>query len=66
MFKYFYDVKGFVLFDWICEIDEYYVIRIELSFFEDVGDDVGCLFGVDCNIIEYGSGFSIKIRFFLD
>ncbi len=64
--KYFYDAKGSALFDQICETDEYYVTRTELSLLEDVGDDVGRLSGAECNIIEYGSGSSNKIRLLLD
>lgn len=64
--KYFYDERGSDLFDRICELDEYYLTRVELAILrahagamaEDVGEDVA--------LIELGSGSSVKTRLLLN
>src|SRR5258708_1462505 len=60
--KYFYDEVGSQLFEQICELDEYYFTRTELSIMHEMVS----LLGPHCLLIEYGSGSSTKIRMLLD
>ena len=64
--KYFYDAHGSLLFDQICELEEYYPTRTELAIMQNhVGEMVECL-GPRCVLVEYGSGSSLKTRTLLD
>ena len=63
--KLFYDEKGSALFDEICELDEYYLTRIEISIMNKYIDEISTAVGKNCLLIELGSGSSIKIRLML-
>lgn len=57
--KYFYDETGSLLFDQICNTDEYYPTRVEAGLLEKYA----CEFIVQANpdhILEFGSGTSRK------
>ncbi len=64
--KYFYDQRGSALFDRICELDEYYVTRSELSILRRIGPELAAHVGPEANVLEFGSGSSVKIRTVLD
>jgi dimethylhistidine N-methyltransferase len=64
--KYFYDEKGSTLFDEICELDEYYLTRTELSILRAAGADMAEAIGEDCELIEFGSGTGLKTRLLLE
>jgi dimethylhistidine N-methyltransferase len=64
--KYFYDERGSALFDRICELDEYYPTRTELSIMQHHGPEMSAALGTGCRLIEYGSGSSLKTRILLD
>lgn len=64
--KYFYDEEGSLLFEQICELDEYYLTRTELSIMQQHVQEIATLLGPDCLLIEYGSGSSLKTRMLLD
>jgi dimethylhistidine N-methyltransferase len=64
--KFFYDKRGSELFDRICELDEYYPTRTETGILEENAGEIAELCGEDCELIEYGSGSSRKIRILLD
>ncbi len=64
--KYFYDAAGSQLFEQICEQDEYYLTRTELSIMQDYAREMAALLGPNCLLIEYGSGSSTKTRLLLD
>ncbi len=64
--KYFYDERGSRLFDRICELDEYYPTRTELSITRDHAPEIAELLGSDCLLVEFGSGSSVKTRLLLD
>jgi len=64
--KYFYDERGSALFDRICDLDEYYPTRTELSIMRDHGAEMGAALGQGCRLVEYGSGSSLKTRILLD
>src|SRR2546425_7323398 len=64
--KYFYDDVGSQLFEQICELDEYYLTRTELSIMQAHMPEIGSLLAPHCLLIEYGSGSSTKVRMLLD
>jgi len=64
--KYFYDEAGSQLFEQICELDEYYPTRTELSIIQAQMQEIIALLGPHCLLIEYGSGSSTKVRMLLD
>ncbi len=64
--KYFYDDVGSQLFEDICELDEYYLTRTELSIMQEKMHEIVSLLGPNCLLIEYGSGSSTKTRKLLD
>jgi dimethylhistidine N-methyltransferase len=64
--KWFYDGRGSLLFDAICELPEYYVTRAELSIVRSHVDDVVGRWGDRVRVVEPGAGSSIKTRLLLD
>jgi len=64
--KYFYDERGSLLFDKICNLDEYYPTRTELNIMQTQIDDISRRIGKDSLLIEFGSGSSLKTRILLD
>ena len=64
--KYFYDDVGSQLFEQICELDEYYLTRTELSIMQAQMQEIAALLGPQCLLIEYGSGSSTKTRLLLE
>lgn len=63
--KYFYDEYGSELFDQICDLPEYYPTRTEIGILQDKAGDIARILGADIEIIELGSGASIKTRILL-
>ena len=64
--KYFYDEAGSRLFEDICNTQEYYPTRTEVSIIRNNIDDIVKTLGKDCLLIEPGSGDSYKVRLLLD
>ncbi len=64
--KYFYDERGSRLFDQICELEEYYPTRTELSILRAHAAEMAQVLGPACLLVEYGSGSSAKTRLLLD
>ncbi|MCA9210632.1 MAG: L-histidine N(alpha)-methyltransferase [Planctomycetales bacterium] len=64
--KYFYDRRGSQLFDQICELDEYYLTRTELSIMREHAGEMAGWIGTDAMVVEFGSGSSTKSRLLLD
>lgn len=60
--KYFYDKRGSELFEQICELDEYYPTRTELSIMRENMDEITDQLGAKIQLIELGSGSSLKTR----
>jgi dimethylhistidine N-methyltransferase len=60
--KYFYDAKGSHLFERICRLPEYYVTRAELALTRRHLASIARFAGKGCELIEYGSGESLKTR----
>ncbi len=66
--KYFYDKRGSELFDRICSLDEYYQTRTEASILAEHGAEMAAYLGdpESMELIELGSGSSVKTRLLLD
>ena len=64
--KFFYDARGSILFDAICELPEYYLTRTELSIMRAHIDEIVALVGPQASLIEFGSGSSLKTRMLLE
>jgi dimethylhistidine N-methyltransferase len=64
--KYFYDERGSKLFEAICELPEYYPTRIEMAIMERAIGEIVRLLGPDTELIEFGSGASIKTRLLIE
>ena len=64
--KFFYDQRGSLLFDQICELEEYYLTRTEIKILRDNVAEIAALCGPNCLLVELGSGSSSKTRLLLD
>lgn len=64
--KFFYDKRGSVLFDRICDLPEYYVTRTEIALLKAHAPHIAALMGPGCHLIEFGSGSGIKVPILLD
>jgi len=64
--KYFYDEHGSKLFEAICELPEYYPTRTEMAIMERHAGDIVRLLGPDTQLVEFGSGASVKTRLMID
>lgn len=60
--KYFYDDAGSRLFERICRLPEYYLTRAELALTRVHIASIARFAGKRCELIEYGSGESLKTR----
>jgi dimethylhistidine N-methyltransferase len=60
--KYFYDAKGSKLFERICRLPEYYLTRAELSLTREHLSSIARFAGKGGELLEYGSGESLKTR----
>src|SRR4051812_4854674 len=63
--KYFYDRRGSMLFDAICEQPEYYLTRIEQQIMRQHSREMVSALGSNVALIEFGSGSSMKTRYLL-
>ena len=64
--KYFYDAKGSLLFDHICQLPEYYLTRTEWAVLEQYAPQMALCLGADIDLIEFGAGSLRKVRLLLD
>ncbi len=64
--KFFYDQRGSELFERICELEEYYPTRTEMSIMRRFSGEMAECLGEDCLLVEFGSGSSLKTRVLLD
>jgi len=64
--KYFYDCRGSLLFDAICELPEYYLMRTEQSIMQQFVGEMADELGSHVILIEFGSGSSLKTRYLLN
>ncbi|MEZ4282708.1 MAG: L-histidine N(alpha)-methyltransferase [Myxococcota bacterium] len=63
--KYFYDERGSALFDQICRQPEYYPTATEIRILEDCAEEVAEWIGPGAELVELGSGASLKTRIVL-
>jgi L-histidine N-alpha-methyltransferase len=63
--RFLYDEKGSALFDRICELEEYYPTRTETSILTARAAEIARLVGPAAQLIELGSGSSVKVRILL-
>jgi len=63
--KYFYDEIGSELFDQICSTPEYYPTRTEIEILTSCAGEIAEAVGEGAEIIEFGSGASLKTRLLL-
>ena len=64
--KFFYDERGSILFDAICELPEYYLTRTETAILSERAPSFMRALGPGLRLIEPGSGSSAKTRILLD
>jgi len=64
--KYFYDNEGSLLFEKICETEEYYVTRTEASILKKYSIDIAKYNHNKHLLVELGSGSSVKTRYIID
>lgn len=64
--KYFYDENGSSYFDEICQLQEYYPYRTELSLLAEVAQDLAASLEASVSVVEFGAGSLHKIRPLLD
>jgi L-histidine Nalpha-methyltransferase len=64
--KHFYDSRGSELFERICELPEYYPTRAETTVLRDRASDIVAAAGFPSELVELGSGSTLKARMLLD
>lgn len=64
--KYFYDKRGSELFEKICDLEEYYPTDCEVEIMGKNIGEISRLLGSHIQLIELGSGSSMKTRLLLD
>lgn len=63
--KYFYDRRGSLLFDEICELEEYYPTRTEIDIMRRHAKEMAKCIDSSKILVEFGSGSSIKTDYLL-
>ena len=64
--RWFYDALGSSLFDAICFLPEYYVMRAEAELLTSHQREIVAAFGAHVRLVELGSGAARKTRILLD
>jgi dimethylhistidine N-methyltransferase len=64
--KYFYDERGSMLFEAICELPEYYPTRQETALLTKAAPEIAHYISPGAALIEFGSGASTKTKLVLD
>lgn len=64
--KFLYDAQGSAIFDAICELPEYYLTRTEIAILRSCAPEIAALAGPGRQLVEFGSGSSVKTRLLLD
>jgi len=64
--KFFYDKKGSDLFEKICSLPEYYPTRTEISILKKLQSELPLFLDDTFQLVELGSGASVKTRLILD
>jgi L-histidine Nalpha-methyltransferase len=64
--KFFYDHRGSLLFEEICNLEEYYLTRLETGILDGYIEEISALCGSEFVLAELGSGSSTKTRLLLN
>ncbi len=64
--KFFYDKRGSDLFEKICTLPEYYPTRTEVSILKKLENELPSYLDDSFQLVELGSGASVKTRLILD
>ena len=64
--KFFYDKKGSDLFEKICTLSEYYPTRTEIDILKNLSIELSSYLDETFQLVELGSGASVKTRLILD
>ena len=63
--RFLYDERGSALFDQICVLPEYYPTRTETAVLARCAEEIAERIGPGAQLIELGSGSSVKVRLLL-
>jgi dimethylhistidine N-methyltransferase len=63
--RFLYDARGSALFEAICETPEYYPTRTETALLAERAGEIAAEMGPHCQLVEFGSGSSRKVRLLL-
>lgn len=63
--RFLYDARGSMLFEAICELAEYYPTRTETAILAAYAPEIAAAIGPHCQLVEFGSGSSRKVRLLL-
>jgi dimethylhistidine N-methyltransferase len=63
--RWLYDERGSELFEAICETSEYYPTRTEMAILDRYAGEIAEAVGPHCQLVEFGSGSSRKVRLLL-
>ena len=63
--RWLYDERGSALFEAICETPEYYPTRTETAILAECAGEIAAAMGPHCQLVEFGSGSSRKVRLLL-
>ena len=64
--KYFYDERGAMLFQKICELPEYYITRTEIDILDRNRADIASCLGPNIELIGLGTGAGTKTRILIE
>ncbi len=64
--RFLYDREGSNLFEAICELPEYYLMRVERSILQERAAEIARLFREKVTLVELGSGSAAKTRILID
>src|SRR5437588_539586 len=64
--RYFYDQRGSLLFEEICELPEYYLTHAEGQILRDRAAEIAALFPEETSLVELGSGSAVKTRLLIE
>lgn len=64
--RFLYDARGSALFDRITRLPEYYPTRTEIGLLRAHADEIADRLGSRVQLVELGSGSSVKVRTLLD
>jgi dimethylhistidine N-methyltransferase len=64
--KYFYDERGAMLFQKICELPEYYITRTEIDILDRNRAEIASQLGANVQLIGLGTGAGTKTRILIE